>query len=149
MGSKYRNDVAQGWYDSIGRIRGSMWFDNTSIRNAMRGRTVLSATIRLAMRSNVGRGTSVTVELSGTYSNSGASSVAVTTNYGVLGAANPGETVTFTLPVQAVNDLVNGTINGLMLYSSDTGAYKERDYSKNYAVFEGSGDVPVLTIIYQ
>lgn len=150
-GSKYRNDVAQGWYDSIGRIRGCMWFDNTSIRNAMRGRTVLSATIRLAMRSNVGRGTSVTVELSGTYSNSGASSAAVTKSYGVLGTANPGETVTFTLPTAAVTDLVNGTINGLMLYSSDTGAYKERDYSKNYAVFDGAADStpPQLTIVYQ
>jgi hypothetical protein len=150
-GSKYRNDVAQGWYDSIGRIRGCMWFDNTSIRNAMRGRTVLSATIRLAMRSNVGRGTSVTVELSGTYSNSGASSAAVTKSYGVLGTANPGETVTFTLPTAAVTDLVNGTINGLMLYSSDTGAYKERDYSKNYAVFDGAADAtpPQLTVIYQ
>lgn len=150
-GSKYRNDVAQGWYDSIGRIRGCMWFDNTSIRNAMRGRTVLSATLRLAMRSNVGRGTSVTVELSGTYSNSGASSAAVTKSYGVLGTANPGETVSFALPTAAVTDLVTGTINGLMLYSSDTGAYKERDYSKNYAVFDGAADStpPQLTVIYQ
>lgn len=150
-GSEYRNDVAQGWYDGIGRIRGCMWFDNTTIRNAMSGRTVLSATLQLAMRSNVGRGTSVTVELSGTYSNSGASSAAVTKNYGVLGTANPGETASFALPVAAVTDLVNGTINGLMLYSSDTGAYKERDYSKNYAVFDGAADSapPVLTVIYQ
>lgn len=150
-GSEYRNDVAQGWYDSIGRIRGCMWFDNTTIRSAMSGRTVLSATLQLAMRSNVGRGTSVTVELSGTYSNSGASSAAVTKSYGVLGTANPGETVSFALPVAAVTDLVNGAINGLMLYSSDTGAYKERDYSKNYAVFDGAADSapPVLTVIYQ
>lgn len=150
-GSEYRNDVAQGWYDGIGRIRGCMWFDNTTIRNAMSGRTVLSATLQLAMRSNVGRGTSVTVELSGTYSNSGASSAAVTMSYGVLGTANPGDTASFALPVAAVTDLVNGTINGLMLYSSDTGAYKERKYSKNYAVFDGAADSapPVLTVIYQ
>ena len=150
-GSEYRNDVAQGWYDGIGRIRGCMWFDNTTIRNAMSGRTVLSATLQLAMRSNVGRGTSVTVELSGTYSDSGASSAAVTKNYGVLGTANPGETASFALPVAAVTDLVNGTINGLMLYSGDTGAYKERDYSKNYAVFDGAADSapPMLTVIYQ
>ena len=128
-----------------------MWFDNNNIRSAMRGRTVLSAAIRLAMRSNVGRGTSVTVELSGTYSNSGASSAAVTKSYGVLGTASPGETVSFALPLAAVTDLVNGTINGLMLYSSDTGAYKERDYSKNYAKFDGAADAtpPQLTVIYQ
>jgi hypothetical protein len=149
-GSKYRDDLVQGWYSGIGRIRGCMWFYNAGIRDKLRGKTVLSATLQLAMRSNVGRGVGVTVELSGTSSNSGASSVAVTTNYGVLGTANPGETVTFTLPTAAVTDLVNGTINGLMLYSSDTGAYKEREYSKNYAVFEGSGgNVPVLTVTYQ
>lgn len=150
-GSKYRNDVAQGWYDGIGRIRGCMWFDNTTIRNAMSGRTVLSATLQLAMRSNVGRGTSVTVELSGTYSDSGASSAAVTMSYGVLGTANPGEVTTITIPNAAIADLVSGAINGLMLYSSDTGAYKERDYSKNYAVFDGAADSapPVLTVIYQ
>lgn len=150
-GSKYRDDLVQGWYSGIGRIRGCMWFYNAGIRDQLRGKTVLSATLRLAMRSNVGRGVSVTVELSGTYSNSGASSATVTKNYGTLGTANPGETVTFTLPVQAVNDLVNGTINGLMLYSSDTGAYKERDYSKNYAVFDGAADStpPQLTVIYQ
>lgn len=149
-GSKYRDDLAQGWYSGIGRIRGCMWFYNAGIRDQLRGKTVLSATLQLAMRSNVGRGTSVTVELSGTSANSGASSAAVTTTYGVLGTANPGETVTFTLPTAAVTDLVNGTINGLMLYSSDTGAYKEREYSKNYAVFEGGGgNVPVLSVTYQ
>lgn len=145
------DDVGQGWYNNTGRIRGCMWFDNTTIRNAMSGRTVLSATLQLAMRSNVGRGASVTVELSGTYSDSGASSAAVTMSYGVLGTASPGETVSFALPVAAVTDLINGTINGLMLYSSDTGAYKGRDYSKNYAKFDGAADSapPVLTVIYQ
>lgn len=150
-GSKYRDDLVQGWYSGIGRIRGCMWFYNAGIRDQLRGKTVLSATLQLTMRSNVGRGVGVTVELSGTSANSGASSVAVTTNYGVLGTANPGETVTFTLPTAAVTDLVNGTINGLMLYSSDTGAYKERSYSKNYAVFDGAADAtpPQLTVIYQ
>lgn len=150
-GSKYRNEVAQGWLSGTGRIRGCMWFDNASIRSAINGKTVMSASLRLSMRKGVGRGVAVTVELSGTYSNSGASSAAVTKSYGVLGTANPGETVTFTLPTAAVTDLVNGTINGLMLYSSDTAGYKEREYSKNYAVFDGASDStpPVLTVIYQ
>lgn len=149
-GSKYRNEVGQGWYDGIGRIRGCMWFDNSTIRSALSGRTIRSATLRLAMRSGVGRGASITVELSGTAASSGASSAAVTKSYGVIGTTSPGEVTTITIPNEAITDLNNGTINGLMLYSSDTGAYKDRDYSKNYAIFDGASDgtPPMLTVVY-
>lgn len=152
-GSSYRTEVAQGWWDGIGRIRGCMWFDNSTIRTALSGKTILSATLRLSMRSGVGRGTAVTVELCGTVANSGASSAAVTTSYGVIGTTSPGETTEITIPNGVITDLVNGTINGLMLYSSDTGAYKERSYSKNYAIFDGqdgADDVkPMLSVVYQ
>ena len=152
-GSKYRNDVGQGWYDGIGRIRGSMWFDNTAIRSALNGKTIRSATLRLSMRSGVGRGTNVTVELSGTAANSGASGAAVTRSYGVIGTTSPGEVTTITIPNAAISDLVSGAINGFMLYSSDTGAYKEYSYSKNYAIFDGCEDSdsvkPMLTVVYQ
>lgn len=152
-GSSYRTEVGQGWYDGIGRVRGCMWFDNSTIRTALSGKTILSATLRLSMRSGVGRGTAVTVELCGTVANTGASSAAVTTSYGVIGTTSPGETTEITIPNGVITDLVNGTINGLMLYSSDTGAYKERSYSKNYAIFDGqdgADDVkPMLSVVYQ
>ena len=149
-GSKYRNEVGQGWWSGIGRIRGCMWFDNSTIRSALSGRTIRSATLRLAMRSGVGRGASVTVELCGTAASSGASSAAVTKSYGVIGTTSPGEVTTITIPNEAITDLRSGTINGLMLYSSDTGAYKDRDYSKNYAIFDGASDgtPPMLTVVY-
>lgn len=149
-GSSYRTEVGQGWWDGIGRIRGCMWFDNTTIRSNLSGRTIRSATLRLSMRSGVGRGASVTVELSGTVANSGASSAAVTKSYGAIGTTSPGEVTTITIPNDVITDLKNGTINGLMLYSSDTGAYKERSYSKNYAMFDGAADStpPVLTVVY-
>lgn len=149
-GSKYRNEVGQGWWSGIGRIRGCMWFDNSTIRSALSGRTIRSATLRLAMRSGVGRGASVTVELCGTIASSGASSAAVTKSYGVIGTTSPGEVTTITIPNEAITDLRSGTINGLMLYSSDTGAYKDRDYSKNYAIFDGASDgtPPMLTVVY-
>ena len=152
-GSSYRTEVGQGWYDGIGRVRGCMWFDNSAIRSALSGKTVLSASLRLSMRKGVGRGASVTVELCGTAANSGASSAAVTKNYGVIGTTSPGDVTTITIPNEALTDLNNGTINGLMLYSSDTGAYKDRSYSKNYAMFDGYDTddslKPMLTITYQ
>lgn len=152
-GSSYRTEVGQGWYDGIGRIRGCMWFNNSTIRSALSGRTVRSAKLRLSMRSGVGRGSSVTVELCGTAAVSGAGSAAVTTTYGAIATTSPGEVTTITIPNQAITDLQNGVINGLMLYSSDTGAYKERSYSKNYAMFDGydadNSVRPMLTITYQ
>ena len=144
------DSVIQGWWNGGGRIKGCMWFDNASIRNALSGKTVLTASLRLHMNSS-GRGTQVTVERAGTGANSGGGNPAVTREYGTIATMSPKETQTITIPVQAVNDLVNGTINGLMLYSSDTGSYKERDYSKNYAAFAGYGDdatKPMLTITY-
>lgn len=149
-GSRIRGEVAQGWYSGIGCIVGCMWFDNTSLRSAVSGRTVLNASLTLDMWKGVGRGTTVTVELAGTTAEAGASSVSVSQSYGVIGTAEPGEETEFTIPAAAVTALANGTINGLALYSSDTGAYKERSYSKNYAVFDGvDGDKPVLKVTYQ
>lgn len=150
-GSQIRAEVAQGWYSGIGRILGCIWFDNTSLRNAISGKSVLNASLKLAMWKGVGRGTTVTVELAGTTAEAGASSASVYASYGAIGTAEPGETVELTLPTAAVTALANGTINGLALYSSDTGAYKERSYSKNYAVFDGASGTtkPVVTVTYQ
>lgn len=145
------DNVTQGWWEGGGRIRGVMWFYNDLIRSELSGKSVLSAALRLTMKTS-GRGTQVTVELAGTSANVGGNP-AVTKTYGAIATMSPKETATITLPVQAVNDLVSGAINGLMLYSSDTGPHKEREYSKNYAAFTGaSGDSstrPMLTITYE
>ena len=146
-------EVLQGWHSSTGRIKGCMWFDNSAIRSALSGKTVLSASLRLSMRKGVGRGASVNVELWGTTASSGASGAALTKNYESIGTFSPGEVATITIPNQAVNDLKNGVINGLVLYSDDTGAYDGRSYSRNYAKFDGSEAAdslkPMLTITYQ
>ena len=145
------DNVTQGWWEGGGRIRGVMWFYNDLIRSELAGKSVLSAALRLTMKTS-GRGTQVTVELAGTSANVGGNP-AVTKTYGAIATMSPKETATITLPMQAVNDLVSGTINGLMLYSSDTGPHKEREYSKNYAAFAGAdGDSstrPMLTITYE
>ena len=145
------DNVTQGWWKGGGRIRGVMWFDNAAIRGMPESASILSATLRLTMKTS-GRGTQVTVELAGTSANAGGDPV-VTKTYGAIATMSPKETATITLPMQAVTDLVSGDINGLMLYSSDTGSYKEREYSKNYAAFTGtdgdSSTKPMLTITYE
>ena len=150
-GSVLRNDPAQGWLEGSGRIRGCIWFYDF-YREMAAGKEILSAAIRLHMISS-GRGTAVTVELCGTAAQEGEGNPEITTAYGAIATMSPGETLEIALPIQAAEDLVSGRINGLVLYSSDTGSYKERDYSKNYAVFTGSdGDSdkkPMLTVTYE
>lgn len=146
------NDIRQGWINGT-RIRGCMWFDNEALRAALGGKTVAQATLRLYAQKNVGRGVAVSVELYGTTMDYSGRSGApeLTTDYGVIGTVEPGTATTITIPAQAAADLAAGTINGLMLYSADEEAYKDRAYSRNYARFDGetSGTedtVPVLTV---
>ena len=147
-------DIRQG-YVSSGRIRGCMWFDNGALRTELAGKSIRQATLSLFAMQNTGRGVAVDVELYGTNmeyaGRSGAP--ALTTSYGLIGTAEPGEVTTITIPTQAVADLVDGTINALMVYSSDTELYGDRSYSRNYARFAGqtSADadtMPILTVTY-
>ena len=146
------DDIGQGWYKGTGHIKGCMWFDGDEIYRTLHNKTILSATLRLSMRKGVGRGEPVVVELSGTTSAVG-SGAEVGASYGTICTAIPGEITTTAIKTDPVQDIVDGKISGLMLYSSDTGAYKERVYSKNYAKFDGAGDgddkKPVLTVTYE
>lgn len=150
------DDVRQGYTEQVGRIYGCMWFDNAAIRSAVAGKTVNQASLRLTAQKYVGRGVAVSVHLWGTATEYAGRSgrPAATADYGIIGTATPGETVTITIPAQAAADLANGTTNGLMLLSDDTALYKDRNYSENYMRFDGetSGDAntrPVLTVVYQ
>lgn len=150
-GGKLRNDPTQGWLSGAGRIKGVIAYgtgDLTEIRN----KTILSASLRLHMKSS-GRGTAVAVELYGTRTQSSVDAPVLGNNYGVIASMSPSDTLEITLPAQALTDLSSGATRGFVLYSSDTGSYKERDYSKNYAVFTGSdGDDdkrPMLTVTYE
>lgn len=154
--SKPSDDLYQGYTGQAGRICGCIWFDNAAIRAALTGRTVNQASIRLTAHKYVGRGAAVTVCLRGTATEYAGRSghPALTTDYGAIGTAEPGMTVTLTIPNQAVNDLVNGTISGLMLYSEDTKDMEGRNYSQNYMRFDGgtSGNQetrPMMMVVYQ
>ena len=150
-------DPRQGMYNNK-VISGCIWFDNALLRGDLAGKTVKQASLRLFARKGFGRGVKVDVELSGTtreYENRaeiGRPDVAA--SYGLLGKAQPGEVTEFTIPVQAAADLAAGTINALMLYSSDTTSYEGRAYSRNYACFAGEttgtvDTIPVLTVTYE
>lgn len=154
--SKPSDDLYQGYTGQAGRICGCIWFDNAAIRAALTGKTVNQASIRLTAHKYVGRGAAVTVHLRGTATEYEGRSghPALTTDYGAIGTAEPGTTVTLTIPNQAVTDLVNGTINGLMLYSEDVRDMEGRNYSQNYMRFDGStsGSAetrPMMTVVYR
>lgn len=154
--SKPSDDLYQGYTGQAGRICGCIWFDNAAIRAALSGKTVNQASIRLTAQKYVGRGAAVTVHLRGTATayEGRSGHPALTTDYGAIGTAEPGTTATLTIPNQAVTDLVNGAIEGLMLYSEDTQDMEGRNYSQNYMRFDGgtSGSAetrPALTVIYE
>lgn len=147
-------DVRQGYVGGK-RIYGTIWFNASTIKTALTGKTIKQASLRLYMQSGVGRGVNVSVQMYGTNmaydGRSGAP--ALTTSYGTIGSTAPGQLNEITIPTQVITDIVNGTIQALVLYSDDTDYYSGRSYSKNYARFDGStsGDSstrPRLTVVY-
>ena len=154
-------DAAQGVIrtDSSGTtaaIYGTIWFDAAAIRSALSGKTIRQVSLRLTMLKGYGRETTVGVQLYGTNTAySGRSGQpALTTSYGTIGTTEPGQTAEITIPTAVISDIVNGTIQALVLKSDDGALYKDRDYSKNYARFAGSASAdgstcPRLTVVYQ
>lgn len=149
--------LRQNFYQGLGACKACIWFDNTTLRSDLSGKTVKSATLKLKRVSGSGRSGAVSVtaqgltlpSASGTVSNDTSASV-----YGgyssVLGTIANGETVAFALPVTMINALVSGTIQGFALYAGETAQEGTRGFSKNYCRFDAVGDegAPVLTINY-
>ena len=156
-GSWTSGQLRQNFATGLGVCKGCVWFDNSAIRSALSGKTVRSATLRLHRVSGSGRSSAVQVTArgltltgaSGTVPNSTSASV-----YGglsaMLGTIGNGDTVAMALPVNIVNALVSGSINGIALYAGETAQTGNRGFSANYCRFDGVGDqfAPVLTINY-
>jgi len=147
------DDIRQG-YDG-GVIYGVIWFDAAAIRSALNGKTINQVSLRLYMAKGVGRGVNVNVELYGSnVSYDRTTAPALTTSYGSIGETQPDVVNEITIPAQAVKDMISGTINALVLRSSDSEYHKDRPYSRNYAKFAGSTtataeNCPRLTVVYQ
>ena len=156
-GSWTSGQLRQNFATGLGVCKGCVWFDNSAIRSALSGKTVRSATLRLHRVSGSGRSSAVQVTArgltltgaSGTVPNSTSADV-----YGglsaMLGTIGNGDTVAMALPVNIVNALVSGSINGIALYAGETAQTGNRGFSANYCRFDGVGDqfAPVLTINY-
>lgn len=138
-------------------IYGTIWFDAAAIRNALSGKTIKQASLRLFMVKGVGRGRSVVVQLYGTNMGYDGRSgrPELTTSYGTIGTTEPDMNNEMTIPAAVINDIVSGRIQALVLKSDDTVEYKDKFYSENYARFEGStsattaDNCPRLTVVYQ
>ena len=156
-GSWTSGQLRQNFATGLGVYKGCVWFDNSAIRSALSGKTVRSATLRLHRVSGSGKSSAVQVTArgltltgaSGTVPNSTSAAV-----YGglsaMLGTIGNGETVALALPVNLVNALISGSINGIALYAGETAQTGNRGFSANYCRFDGVGDqfAPVLTISY-
>ena len=156
-GSWTSGQLRQNFATGLGVCKGCVWFDNSAIRSALSGKTVRSATLRLHRVSGSGRSSAVQVTArgltltvaSGTVPNSTSAEV-----YGglsaMLGTIGNGDTVALALPVNLVNALISGSINGIALYAGETAQTGNRGFSANYCRFDGVGDqfAPVLTINY-
>ena len=73
------------------------------------------------------------------------------TDYGAIGTIEQGQTATFSLPVAAVQAIASGNAKGFMLYSDDSSNWGDRTFSRNYAMFAGSGNSaykPSLSVTY-
>ena len=154
-------DAAQGVIQTdnsgnIAAIYGTIWFDAAAIRNALGGKTINQASLRLHALVGYGRGVEVSVQLHGTNQayDGRSGQPELTTSYGTIASIKPGNTAEITIPVAAIADIVSGRIQALVLKSDDTALREGKTYSTNYARFAGSTSAtaetcPRLTVVYQ
>ena len=147
-------DVVQGVYSDYGYSsslnwnRGCMWFGN--LLNVLSGTTVSSATLTLHRKTGSGSGAAKTVYLCAITNTSASGTPSIAANYGALGTIGRGATVTFGIPIAAVQGLANGTYGGLCLYESPYN-FGSSTYSNCYMRMSGTDESsykPYLTVVY-
>lgn len=141
------NIIRQGFEGktSTRKDYGCMWFD----AGGLSGKTIKSATLTLKRISGRGRSGSVTLKLWTTAltGKSGKPTDSLV-SLGEIGTIGNGVTETFNVPTSAIATIASG--GGFVLYTEETANASGKDYSRNYAHFEGTdGSAPVLTATYQ
>ena len=141
------NIIRQGFEGktSTRKDYGCMWFD----AGALAGKTIKSATLTLKRISGRGRSGSVTLKLwTTTLTGKSGTPTDSLVSLGEIGTIGNGVTETFNVPVSAIATIAAG--GGFVLYTEETANASGKDYSRNYAHFEGTdGSAPVLTVTYQ
>lgn len=142
------NTIRQGHEGTGSNARkdyGCMWF----AASALSGKTIKSATLTIKRISGKGRSGSVALKLWTTAltGKSGKPTDSLV-SLGEIGTIANGETATFNVPTSAISVIAAG--GGFVLYTEETANASGKDYSGNYAHFEGTdGSAPVLTVTYQ
>lgn len=141
------NIIRQGFEGktSTRKDYGCMWFD----AGGLSGKTIKSATLTLKRISGRGRSGSVTLKLwTTTLTGKSGKPTDSLVSLGEIGTIGNGVTETFNVPVSAIATIAAG--GGFVLYTEETANASGKDYSRNYAHFEGTdGNAPVLTVTYQ
>lgn len=141
------NVIRQGFEGktSTRKDYGCMWFD----AGGLSGKTIKSATLTLKRISGRGRSGSVTLKLwTTTLTGKSGKPTDSLVSLGEIGTIGNGVTETFNVPVSAISVIAAG--GGFVLYTEETANASGKDYSRNYAHFEGTdGNAPVLTVTYQ
>ena len=122
------------------------WFD----ASVLSGKVIQSAVLRLK-RKSFGRSGAVKVKIGLCMLPYNTSDEAGGLTYGEIGTIAPDQTADFgdAKVLEFAEDLATHPAYGLWLYTDDTEAMSGRNYSENYAGFEGTdGDAPVLTVWY-
>ncbi|MDL2319161.1 hypothetical protein LJC74_08850, partial [Eubacteriales bacterium OttesenSCG-928-A19] len=140
-------DMVQGAYNdagytsSVGWNYGCCWFG--SLRSALSGRTVRSATLTITRLTGSGSGGSVYMYLYGISNTTNSGTPSLTYSVGNIGFIARGQTLQITLPNALVQGLANGTYGGLCIYE---GAYNfgRSAYSSNYSRYSA----PSLYVVY-
>lgn len=146
-------DVIQGVYSDSGYKSGlnwnygCMWFGN--LRNVLAGATVKSATLTLHRKTGSGSGSAKTVYLCAISNTSASGSPSIAVNYGAIGTIGRNAQVTFSIPIEAVQGLADGTYGGLCLYESKYN-FGSSTYSSCYMRMSGTDSSlkPYLTVVY-
>lgn len=134
------NELRQGKYGD-GNHRGLMWFDLSALSG-----NVKNASLQLTRRSRVGRSGTVTVTLYQSTASGKSGEPAISGGVD-LGEIASGETRIFSIPEGYV---ALGSALALAVAAPDDVMMPGRDYSENYAAFDGTdGSAPVLTVTYQ
>lgn len=126
----------QGIVGSYGNITGCMWFDVSGHS----GKAVSGAKLRLTRVAGYGTSEAVPVRLMGLSASCTGigTTLSRTKDYGQIGTIAAGKTKYFTIPAAAAQDMIDGTIGGLCLYSADTTIQSGLGYSASYARFVGT-----------
>ena len=124
-----------------------MWFG--SLKGALSGTTVKSATLTLHRKTGSGSSSAKTVYLCAITNTSASGVPSIAVNYGALGTIGRNQQVTFGIPVAAVQGLANGTYGGLCLYETPYN-FGSSSWSNCYMRMSGSdtSSRPYLQVVY-